>query len=133
VQIQYNRTDRAGLEPDSPAQELAATLARRPEDVTFLSGHRDSERNYDSDIFQVRGADTNDLLEAAIVTYRFIGPRRTDIISGRSVIRATPEPSGAFDETPDFDAAPYFYAFDDVVVIILGRRDLVEEAFAALP
>ena len=133
LEIEYNRTTKAGLERGSPAEALADALAKNPASVTFISGHRDPQGNYDSDVFQVPGANTDDLMEAMIATYRFIGPRRIDVIAGKSVVRATPEPSGAVGETPDFDSAPYFYAFDDVVVVILGRPDYVKEGLAAMP
>lgn len=57
----------------------------------FISGHRDIHGNYISDVFQVPGATTGDVLDAMIATYRFIGPRRIDVIAGKSVVRATPK------------------------------------------
>ena len=136
VDIAYFRSDPedvAAMSPDDTPRQIAAALGVPPNRVTFVTGVRDIQRTYESTLIQVRGVRSADLLEATLKTYRFIGARRTDTIAGKSIIRAVTEDAPAIGGDIDLDHAPYFYVLDDVVVILLGRPDYVEEAIRALP
>jgi hypothetical protein len=136
VEIVYFRADSdevARMAPDETPRKVASALGVPADRVTYLTGVRDIQGSYQSTIIQVRGVRAADLLEATIQTFRFVGARRIDTIAGKSVIRAATEDSDAVGDEMDLDVAPYFYGFDDVVVVIVGRPDYVEEAVRALP
>jgi hypothetical protein len=131
VVILYNVSSGADLEdqgPDSTASRVAAALSVPIDRVMYATGYRDDRSTYNSDIFQVRGAMTDELLEAVISTSMFTGERRTETIAGKSVIRATTD-----DGRLPLDSAPYFYAYDDVAIMFIGERPFIEEGLRALP
>lgn len=131
VKIAYNRVDGVQLlgdQPDHWALRVAKALQAPPEKVAAITGYRDARSSYNSDIIQVRGATTADLLDAAIRESAFTGERRTDDIGGKSVIRAaSPGWTGTMDDTP------YFYAFGDIVVMLVADPPLAREALEQLP
>ena len=131
--LQYNRTDGAQLRAQDPeAWQLAIGQAvGAPADaVTAWSGYLDPRIGYNSDVIQVHGGSAPRLLEAVIGAMAAGGPRRVDTIAGKPVTRALPPglPESAL------DAAPYFYAWGDtVIVIVAADPSFALEAFEALP
>jgi hypothetical protein len=114
--------------PPSIASGVADELGVSIDLVTYATGYRDNRGTFNSDFVQVRGVDTQQLLDAVIKVYKFTGERRIDTVGGKSVVRAVLPDSGM-----SLDEAPYFYAFDDVVIVVVGERPLIEEALRALP
>jgi hypothetical protein len=131
VEIQYETVegpDLVRLGNESLPSRVASALGVPLDRVKYLISYRDDQPTYGSDIIQIQGVETNRLLEAVITNSGFDGERRLDQIAGKSVVRAaTTRWTGSMDETP------YFYAFEDVVAMMIGDRPLVEEALRGLP
>lgn len=131
IPIVYYRTEGPELAlqmPDALPLRVADALEIPRQRIAYITGYRDDRATYNSDIIQIQGANTDELLEAVISHSAYTGARRVDSIAGKSVVRAaTPNWMGSMDETP------YFYAFGDVVIIIIGERQFVEEGLRSLP
>ena len=131
VAMEYNQTGGADLGiqiPNAIPLRVADALGVPREGVVYITGYRDARSSYNSDIYQVPGASTAQLLDTFLANSPYTGDRRLDQIGGKSVVRAVP-PGGS----GSLDDAPYFYAFEDVVVVIVGDRQLVEEGLRGLP
>lgn len=108
------------------ALEVAEALAVPLDSVTIFIGRTDAS-GYRSDIIQVRGVDTEQLLGAVVNISTMNGDRRVDNIAGKSVIRAAPLDFGNLDD------APYYYAFGDTAIILVGDKALIEATLRQIP
>jgi len=95
--------------------------------TTVYRGYLQDQFEYKSDIIEVRGATSDQLLRVVLDVSGLADNRRTDQIDGKAVVRGVPRGE------EDLDHGFYFYGFDDAVIILVASDARAREALRQLP